>query len=141
MSLLRVAGTIGESEEGGEGAVVWRSLPTCEHDFLGKGFRPSGVLGVPLVARASPVAASLGRGVERRQGGELGQLALVEFISVLQECKEKEEKEGQSKNREENMLLVEYCGGLSESRWRYMEETLLSSWPELKLCLHTFVHF
>lgn len=43
-----------------------------------------------MVARAPPVAASLGRGVERRQGGELGQLALVEFIRILYEHKEKE---------------------------------------------------
>lgn len=78
-----MAGTISESEEGGEGAIVWLSLPACEHDFLGKRFRPSRVLGVSLVARASAVAASLGRGVERRQGSELRKLALVEFISVL----------------------------------------------------------
>lgn len=66
-------------EEGGEGAVVWRSLPAREHDFLVKGFRPARVRGAPLVARASP----LGWGVQGCQGGELGQLALVEFVSVL----------------------------------------------------------
>lgn len=70
-------------EEGGEGAVVWRSLPAREHDFLVKGFRPARVRGAPLVARASPLAAGLGWGVQGCQGGELGQLALVEFVSVL----------------------------------------------------------
>lgn len=80
-----MAGTIGESEEGGEGAVVWLSLPACEHEFLGKRFRPSRVRDVTLVARASAVAASLGWSVERRKGSELRELALVEFISVLRE--------------------------------------------------------
>lgn len=70
-------------EEGGEGAVVWRSLPAREHDFLAKGFRPARVRGAPLVARAPPLAAGLGWGVQGCQGGELGQLALVEFVGVL----------------------------------------------------------
>lgn len=83
MSSPRVVRAVCESEEGGEGTVVRCSLPACEHDFLVKGFRPSRVLSVPLVSRASPVAASLGRGVERCQGGELRELALVEFISTL----------------------------------------------------------
>lgn len=83
MPLPRLAGAVCESEEWGEGAVVWRFLPAREHDFLFKGFRPSRVRGVPLVARASPVAAGLGRGMERRQGGELRELALVEFIGIL----------------------------------------------------------
>lgn len=71
MSLFRAGGAIGESEKRGEGAVVWPSLPACEHDFLVIGLRPSKGRGVPLVVRALSVAASLGRGVERRQGGEL----------------------------------------------------------------------
>ena len=82
VSLLRADRAVDESDQGAEGAVVWLSLPAREHDFLAKGFRPARV---PLAARASPVAAGLGRGVERRQGGELGQLALVESISVLGE--------------------------------------------------------
>lgn len=82
-SLLRAAGAVSKSEEGGECAVVWRSLPACEHDFPGKRLRPARVRGVPLVARASPLVAGLGRGVERCQGGELGQVALVEFVGVL----------------------------------------------------------
>lgn len=77
-----MAGAISKPEEGGEGAVVWRFLPACEHDFLGKGFRPSRV---PLVFQASPVAATFRRSVERSQGGELRQLALVEFICILYE--------------------------------------------------------
>lgn len=87
-----MAGAISKSEQGSEGAVVWRFLPACEHDFLGKGFRPSRVWGVPLGARASPVVASLRRGVERRQGGELRQMALVEFISILYEGRVKKQK-------------------------------------------------
>lgn len=86
MSLLRATGAVSESDQRSEGTVVWRLLPASEHDFLVKGFRPSRVLGVPLVSGALPVAASLGRGVEGRQGGELGQLALVEFISIRAEA-------------------------------------------------------
>lgn len=86
-----MAGAIGKSEEGGEGAVVWCSLPAREHDFLGKGFRPSRV---PLVFRASPLAGSLGRCVEGCQGGELRQLALVEFIGILREHKEWGRRQG-----------------------------------------------
>lgn len=71
-----------ESGEWGEGEVVLWSLQACEHGFLGNGLRPSRVGGVPL-AGASPLAARLGRAVERRQGGELRQLALVQFVSVL----------------------------------------------------------
>lgn len=95
MSLPEVAGVICESEEGGEGAVVWLALPVCEHDFLAKGCRPSGVRRVPLVSRASPVAASLGRGMERRQRGELGEVALIEFISILHGGVKGEEKEAE----------------------------------------------
>lgn len=83
MPLLEAAGAVGKPEEGGEGAVVWRSLPPREHEFLGRGFRPARVRGVPLVARASPLVAGPGGGVEGRQGGELGQVALVEFVGVL----------------------------------------------------------
>lgn len=36
-----------------------------------------------VVGGASPLATGLGRGVQGRQGGELGQLALVEFVGVL----------------------------------------------------------
>lgn len=106
-SLLWEAGAIGESEEWGEGAVVWCSLPAREHDFLVKEFRPARVRGVPWVARASPLAASLGGGVERSQGGELGQLALVEFISIL--CEGKRGRERRRSGRE-NMLLVSVEG-------------------------------
>lgn len=114
-----MAGAISKSEQGSEGAVVWRFLPACEHDFLGKGFRPSRVWGVPLGARASPVVASLRRGVERRQGGELRQMALVEFISILYE--------GRVKKTEGNVLIVENCRKLSEIGWRRnMEKTLIS---------------
>lgn len=70
-----------EPEQRREGAVVWLSLPAGEHEFLAKSCRPSRVA---LVFGASPAAASLGRGVEGRQGGELRQLALVEFVSALQ---------------------------------------------------------
>lgn len=77
--MWRVA--VHEPEQRREGAVVWLSLPAGEHEFLAKSCRPSRVA---LVFGASPAAASLGRGVEGRQGGELRQLALVEFVSALQ---------------------------------------------------------
>lgn len=80
-----MAGVVGESEEGGEGAVVWCSLPVGEHEFLSKGFRPSRVRNTPLVARAPPPPCRLGRNVEGSQRGELGQVAPVEFFSALQE--------------------------------------------------------
>lgn len=83
MSLLGAAGAIGEPEQRGEGAVVGRSVPACEHGFLGEGCGPVGVGGAPVVGRALPLAALPGWGVERRQGGELGQLALVELVCVL----------------------------------------------------------
>lgn len=38
---------------------------------------------IPLADRASPLAAGLGQGMEGRQGSELRQVALVEFISIL----------------------------------------------------------
>lgn len=93
-----MARAICELEEGGEGGVVWPSLPACEHDFLGKAFRPARVLSRPLVPRASPVAARLGRSVERCQGGELRQLALIELISTLWwKEREGEREEGQKR--------------------------------------------
>lgn len=73
----------GPSEDvsrGAEGAVVWSgSLPAREHGFLGEALTP----GRTPVGRASPPAAGPGRGVERCQGGELRQVALVEFLSIL----------------------------------------------------------
>lgn len=83
MSLLGVAGAVSEPEQRGEGAVVGRSLPAREHGFLGEGCGPVGVGGAPVVGRALPLAALPGRGVEGCQGGELGQLALVELVGVL----------------------------------------------------------
>lgn len=73
-------GAISKSEEGGEGAVVWPSLPAGQQDFLVWGVRPSRVQGVPLVFSASLVAAAPGWRVESRQGCELGQMALIEQI-------------------------------------------------------------
>lgn len=84
-------------------------MPAREHDFLVKEFRPARVRGVPWVAGASPLAASLGGGVERCQGGELGQLALVEFISILREGKRGRERRRSGRDNKagrENMLLV-----------------------------------
>lgn len=83
MSLLGAAGAVGEQEQRGEGAVVGRSLPACEHGFLGEGCGPVGIGGAPVVGRASPLAALPGWGVEGRQGGELRQLPLVELVGVL----------------------------------------------------------
>lgn len=80
-----LSGGVGESEQGGEGAVVWCSLPAREHGFLFKALRPVRVRRVPLVARASPLVAGRGEGVERRQGRELREVAFVELISVLRE--------------------------------------------------------
>lgn len=88
MPLLRAVEAVGESEQGGEGAVVSCSLPVCEHGFLFKSLRPVRIGRVPLGARASPLAAGLGQGVERRQGRKLRQVALVEFISILEKGKE-----------------------------------------------------
>lgn len=76
-------GAIGESEQGAEGAVVGCSLPAREHGFLLKASRPVRIRRVPLVGWASMLVAGLGRGVERRQGRELRQVAFVEFISIL----------------------------------------------------------
>lgn len=84
VALLGVVAAVGEAQQRGEGAVVLRSLPAREHDFLAKGCGPAGVGGVPLGGRAAPVALGLGRGVEGRQGGELRQLALVELVGVLE---------------------------------------------------------
>lgn len=117
VALPRVAGAVSESEERGEGAVVWRSLPAREHCFLAKGFRPSGVRGVPLAARASALAAGLG--LEGRQGGELGEVALVEFISILHEG-------GRNKTREKTCYLWSSVEDSQRRRRRNMEETFLS---------------
>lgn len=78
--LLWAVGAPGKSEQGGEGAVVWGSLPAREHGFL---LRPVRIRRVALVGWAPPLVAGLGHGVERRQGCELRQVAFVEFISVL----------------------------------------------------------
>lgn len=92
VSLRREAGAVDESEQRREGAVVRRSLPAREHGFLGERFRPVLVRATSVmvvlvvlvvVGGASPLAAGLGRRVQGRQGGELGQLALVEFVGVL----------------------------------------------------------
>lgn len=86
MSTREAAGAVGESQQRGEGAVVRRSLPACEHGFLCEGFRPvlmRAASVVVVVGGASPLVTGLGRRVQRRQGCELGQLALVEFVSVL----------------------------------------------------------
>lgn len=85
MSLLGAARAVSEPEQWGKGAVVGRSLPAREHGFLGEGCGPVGVGGAPVVGRASPLATLPRWGVEGRQGGELGQLALVELVSVLWE--------------------------------------------------------
>lgn len=82
--LLWALGAVGKSEQGAEGAVVWCSLPACEHGFLLKALRPVRIRCVALVGWASPLVARLGQGVERRQGRELRQVAFVEFISILQ---------------------------------------------------------
>lgn len=42
-----------------------------------------GVGSAPVVGLALPLASLPGWGVEGRQGGELGQLAFVELVSVL----------------------------------------------------------
>lgn len=86
MSTGGAAVAIGKSQQRGEGAVVRHSLPAREHGFLGEGFRPVLMRAASVVvevARASPLVTGLGRRVQGRQGGELGQLALVEFVSVL----------------------------------------------------------
>lgn len=75
---------VGEPEQGGEGAVVGCSLPAREHGFRFESLRPVRIGRVPPGAGASPLAAGLGQGVERRQGRELGQVALVEFVSILE---------------------------------------------------------
>lgn len=81
--MLWVVGSIGKSEQGGEGAIVWCSLPVCEHFFLFKALRPVWICRIPFVAWASSLVVGLGKGVERCQGSELRQVALVEFISIL----------------------------------------------------------
>lgn len=91
---LWAAGAVGKREQRGEGAVVWRSLPAREHGFLFEASRPVRSGRVPLVGWASPLVAGPGQGVQRRQGRELRQVALVEFISILWV------------ERQEKMLLV-----------------------------------
>lgn len=81
--LLWALGAVGKCEQGAEGAIVWCSLPAREHGFLFKALRPVRMGRVPLVGWASPLVAGLGQGVERRQGRELRQVALVELISIL----------------------------------------------------------
>lgn len=83
VSLLWAGGAVCKSEEGGEGAVIWCSLPVCEHGFLFKALRPVRIRRIPLVDWASPLVTGLGQGVERRQGSELRQVTFVEFISIL----------------------------------------------------------
>lgn len=99
-------------------------MPACEHDFLAKGFRPSGVRDVPLAARASTLAAGLGRGVKGRQGGELREVALVEFISILHEGGG-EEGGGRNKTWEKTCYLWSRVDWQRRRR-RNMEETFLS---------------
>lgn len=81
--LLGAAAAVGEPQQGGEGAVVWRSVPARDHAFLLKGPTPVRVGRAALVGRASPLAPGLGRGVQRRQGRELRQVAFVDFVSIL----------------------------------------------------------
>lgn len=129
-------------EKGGESAVIWRFLPACEHDFLVEGFRPARVGAAPLVARAPPLAVGLVRGMQGCQGGELGQLALVEFVSVLCEEGGGEGRYGGKRKKKEGWEkhVTCDCGGLSESRRRNdVERTLLPQLAHFPCAAQTYV--